>query len=85
MCLAIPGRVIEIDHTGQLKMGKVDFGGVRKEICLEWLPEISVGAYVIVHAGFAISILDEQEALKTLEMIKEIDKQYVDGEFPVED
>ena len=72
MCLAIPGKVIEIDNSGSLKMGKVDFGGVRKDVCLEYLPEISVGEYVIVHVGFAISKMDEQEAAATLKLIDQI-------------
>ncbi len=69
MCLGIPGRVIEIHDDAGLPMGKVDFGGVRKEACLAYLPEVIVGDYVIVHVGFAISRLDEDEALKTLEIL----------------
>jgi hydrogenase expression/formation protein HypC len=69
MCLGIPGRVIEIRDDGGLAMGKVDFGGVRKEACLAYIPEIQLGDYVIVHVGFAISRLDEEEALKTLEIL----------------
>jgi hydrogenase expression/formation protein HypC len=69
MCLGIPGRVIEIRDDAGLLMGKVDFGGVRKEACLAYLPEIQLGDYVIVHVGFAISQVDEDEALKTLEIL----------------
>ncbi len=69
MCLGIPGRVVEIRDDAGLPMGKVDFGGVRKEACLAYLPEIQLGDYVIVHVGFAISRLDEDEALKTLEIL----------------
>jgi hydrogenase expression/formation protein HypC len=69
MCLGIPGKVIEIRDDGGLAMGKVDFGGVRKEACLAYIPEIQLGDYVIVHVGFAISRLDEEEALKTLEIL----------------
>lgn len=69
MCLGIPGRVVEIRDDAGLPMGKVDFGGVRKEACLAYLPEIQIGDYVIVHVGFAISRLDEDEALKTLEIL----------------
>lgn len=69
MCLGIPGRVTEIRDDAGLAMGKVDFGGVRKEACLAYLPEIAVGDYVIVHVGFAISKVDEEEALKTLEVL----------------
>jgi len=69
MCLGIPGKVTEIRDEGGLAMGKVDFGGVRKEACLAYLPEVEVGDYVIVHVGFAISRVDEEEALKTLEVL----------------
>jgi hydrogenase assembly chaperone HypC/HupF len=73
MCLAIPGKVLNIDRTGSMKMGKVDFGGIQKDVCLEWLPEISEGEYVIVHVGFAISRMNEEEALKTLELLRQMD------------
>jgi hydrogenase expression/formation protein HypC len=69
MCLAIPGKVIEISDDAALLMGKVDFGGVRKEACLAYTPDVRVGDYVIVHVGFAISRMDEAEALITLEML----------------
>lgn len=70
MCLGIPGRVTEIRDDGGLVMGKVDFGGVRKDACLAYYPDAQVGDYVIVHVGFAISKVDEVEALKTLEMLQ---------------
>jgi len=69
MCLGIPGRVIEIRDDAGLPMGKVDFGGVRKDACLAYLPEVQLGDYVIIHVGFAISRVDEEEALKTLEIL----------------
>jgi hydrogenase expression/formation protein HypC len=69
MCLGIPGKVTEIRDEAGLAMGKVDFGGVRKDACLAYLPEVEVGDYVIVHVGFAISRVDEEEALKTLEVL----------------
>ena len=69
MCLGIPGKVIEIRDDAGLPMGKVDFGGVRKDACLAYIPEIKVGDYVIIHVGFAISQVDEEEALKTLEIL----------------
>jgi hydrogenase expression/formation protein HypC len=71
MCLGIPGKVIEIYQTGDMKMGKVDFGGVVKEACLEFIPDIEVGEYTIIHVGFGISKLDEEEAQRTLEMLRE--------------
>ena len=69
MCLGIPGKVIEIRDDAGLPMGKVDFGGVRKDACLAYIPEVQLGDYVIVHVGFAISRVDEEEALKTLEIL----------------
>lgn len=73
MCLAVPGKVVDIDRTGSLKMGKVNFGGIMKDVCLEWLPDVEVGEYVIVHVGFALNKVDEQEALETLEMLRQIE------------
>jgi hydrogenase expression/formation protein HypC len=77
MCLGIPGKVVEIRDDGALRMARVDFGGVRKEACLAYLPEVGIGDYVIVHVGFAISQLDEDEALKTLELLRMIDDEAV--------
>jgi hydrogenase expression/formation protein HypC len=73
MCLAIPGKVLEIDFNTQPRMGNVSFGGIQKKVCLEWMPEVNVGDYVIVHVGFAISKLDEQEALETLKLFEQLD------------
>jgi hydrogenase expression/formation protein HypC len=70
MCLGIPGRITEIRDEAGLAMGKVDFGGVRKDACLAYLPEVKLGDFVIVHVGFAISKVDEAEALKTLEILE---------------
>jgi hydrogenase expression/formation protein HypC len=69
MCLGIPGRITEIHDQDGLAMGRVDFGGVRKEACLAYLPEAKPGDYVIVHVGFAISLVDEEEAIRTLEIL----------------
>jgi len=77
MCLGIPGKVVEISDSGPLRMGKIDFGGVRKEACLAYVPEVALGDYVIVHVGFAISRLDEDEALKTLELLRMMDEDAV--------
>lgn len=73
MCLAIPGKVLDIDTSVQPTMGTVSFGGIQKRVCLEWTPEVAVGDYVIVHVGFAISKMDETEAMETLKLIEEID------------
>ena len=72
MCLAIPGKVTSIDRAASPVMADVSFGGILKRVCVEWLPEVAVGDYVIVHVGFAISRLDEQEALETLKILKEM-------------
>jgi hydrogenase expression/formation protein HypC len=72
MCLAIPGRVTAVYETNRLRMGKMDFGGVLKEVCLAYLPDLSVGNYAIVHVGFAISKVDEEVALETLRNFREL-------------
>jgi hydrogenase expression/formation protein HypC len=71
VCLGIPGRVVETQEGGLMRMGKVDFGGITREICLAYVPEADVGDYVIVHAGFAISRVDEAEAQETLALLVE--------------
>lgn len=72
MCLSIPGKITEIYEDGSLKIGKVDFGGVLKEVCLDYVPEAQTGQYVLIHVGFAISVLDEDEAMERLSAIREI-------------
>ena len=72
MCLAIPGKVLEIDRNAHPVMGTVSFGGIQKQVCLEWLPEVTIGEYVIVHVGFAISKMNEEEALETLDILRKM-------------
>ena len=72
MCLAIPGKVLEINTSVQPTMGKVSFGGIKKEVCLGLVPEVKVGEYVIVHVGFAISTMDEKEAQETLKLLEQM-------------
>lgn len=72
MCLGVPGKILATYERENLRMGKVDFGGVVKEICLSYVPEAKVGDYTIVHVGFALNIVDEAEALETLELLREI-------------
>ena len=72
MCLGIPGKISEIYEAGGLKMGKVDFGGVTREACLEYVPDAQVGDYTVIHVGFAISQLSEDEAMETLKLLNEI-------------
>jgi hydrogenase expression/formation protein HypC len=66
MCLAIPGKVEEITTDGLIRIGRVNFGGVVKKVCLDYVPEVEVGDYTIVHVGFAISKIDEETAEQTL-------------------
>lgn len=72
MCLGIPGKVTEIYDNNGTRMGKVDFSGIVKETCLEYVPEVEVGDYTIIHVGFAITKLDEESALETLALLEEI-------------
>lgn len=73
MCLAIPGKLIEVEKDpAGVRMGKANFGGVTKQVCLEYAPEAKLGDYVLVHVGFAISTVDEQEAERTFAALKEL-------------
>jgi hydrogenase expression/formation protein HypC len=72
MCLAIPGRVEEISSDGLIRMGRVNFGGVVKRVCLDYVPELAVGDYTLVHVGFAIARVDEKEAEETLETFRQM-------------
>jgi len=74
MCLAVPGKVLSLEETpeGAPRMARVDFAGVVKNICIDWLPDIQVGEYVIVHVGFALNKIDEKEALETLQLLREM-------------
>jgi hydrogenase expression/formation protein HypC len=72
MCLAVPGRVQSVFDADGVRMGKVNFGGVVKDVCLAYLPDIAVGEYAVVHVGFAISQVDEETALETLRAFAEM-------------
>ena len=74
MCLAIPGKVIDVFEQGGMRMAKVQFGGISREACLEYVPDAAVGEYVLVHVGFAISKVDEAEAQRTFELLEELDQ-----------
>jgi hydrogenase expression/formation protein HypC len=82
MCLAIPGKVLESFDKGGMRMARVQFGGIVREACLEYVPETKVGEYVLVHVGFAISTVDEEEARRTYELLQELD-QLTELEAPV--
>jgi hydrogenase expression/formation protein HypC len=72
MCLGIPGKVVAVREEHGTRMASVDFGGVTKSVCLAYVPEVGVGDYTIVHAGFAIARLDEAAALETLALFSEM-------------
>ena len=72
MCLGVPGKIIEIYNDRGLRMCKIDFGGAVREACIETLPEAKVGDYTIVHAGFALNLLSEEEAQDTLTLLRQI-------------
>ena len=74
MCLGIPGRVVEVGDDPELLMGKVDFGGVAREVCLAYVPDVRVGDYVIVHVGFALSRIDAAEAARTYALLAELEE-----------
>jgi hydrogenase expression/formation protein HypC len=85
MCLGIPGRITEIQPDGLMPMGKVDFGGAIREVCLAYVPEAAVGDYVVVHVGFAISMINEEEARTSFELMKEagiLDQEWGTSLFP---
>ena len=75
MCLAVPGKIVTVlveEHLG-LRRGKVDFGGIRKEVCLDYTPEAKVGDYVMVHVGFALSVVDEKQAQEVFDALRGLD------------
>lgn len=80
MCLGIPGRLVELYEQDELPMGKVEFGGILKEVCLAYTPEAQVGDYVIVHVGFAISRIDEAEAQEIYSCLEEIGQAMAEEE-----
>ena len=84
MCLGIPGKLLAVHEQDGLAMGKVEFGGIAKDICLAYLPEVQVGDYVLVHVGFAISRIDEQEAQEIFSYIQQIEalSDLENGDFP---
>jgi len=73
MCLGVPGKVVEIFERDGIRMGIVDFGGIRRDACLEYAPEVGVGHFVVIHVGFAISVVDEEEAARSYALLAEMD------------
>ena len=85
MCLAVPGRIVEITDAVDIafRVGKVDFGGIRKEVNLAYTPEAEVGKYVLAHVGFAISVIDEEEAQRVFKLLEEMGSLQEElGEIP---
>lgn len=75
MCLGVPGKVVEIQENPLgMTMGRVNFAGITKDVCLAYVPDVQVGDYVVVHVGFAISKIDEEEAMQVFEYLKEMDE-----------
>lgn len=72
MCLAVPGKIVEVRHERGTRMATIDFDGIRKDICLAYLPDLAVGEYAIVHVGFAIARVDEASALETLALFRDL-------------
>ena len=82
MCLAVPGQVMSVEERDGTLMADVDFGGIRKDVCLQYIPDVSVGEYVVVHVGFAIQRLDEESANETLanfERMGILEEEFGDG------
>jgi hydrogenase expression/formation protein HypC len=74
MCLGIPGKVVETYREHDVLMGKVDFGGVAKRVCLDHVPEVKVNNYVIVHVGFALAVVDEDEAQQVFSFLRQMNE-----------
>jgi hydrogenase expression/formation protein HypC len=72
MCLGVPGKIIEIYERDGLQMGKIDFNGITREACLSYVPEAKLGDYGLVHVGFVLNLISEQEAQETLDLLNEI-------------
>ncbi len=72
MCLGVPGKILEIYEKEGLRMAQVDFSGVKREACIEHVPEAQIGDYAIIHVGFAISLLSEEEAQETLDLLRQV-------------
>ncbi len=73
MCLAVPGKIVSIDESNpELKMAKVNFSGVSREVCIQWLDDVNIGDYVLVHVGFALNKIDEKDAEETLRILREM-------------
>ena len=81
MCLGVPGKIVEIYETNSLSMGRIDFGGVTREACLAYVPEAVIGDYTIIHVGFALHLISEEEAQETLTLLRQIAELENDDPF----
>ena len=72
MCLGVPGKIVEINEKNGLRMAKVDFGGVFREACLDYVPDAQVGEYCLIHVGFALNTISEEEAMETMDLLKQM-------------
>jgi hydrogenase expression/formation protein HypC len=72
MCLGIPGEIVEVRESDGLRVGKVRFAGITREVCLDYVPEAALGDYVVVHVGFAISKIDAEEAARTYQILEDL-------------
>lgn len=82
MCLAIPGKVVSVDENNGLRVGRIQFGGIIRQASLDFVPEVQIGDYVMVHVGFAISRVDAQEAERTYQLLEEMGA--LEAELPPE-
>jgi hydrogenase expression/formation protein HypC len=72
MCLSLPGKIVSIDNSSEIKMAIVDFGGVRRDICIEWVPEAKINDYVLAHVGTALTLMDEAAALENIAALNDL-------------
>jgi hydrogenase expression/formation protein HypC len=79
MCLGVPGKIVSVTESDGLRMAQVDFGGARREVCLAYVPEAAVGDYVVVHVGFALSVISEEDARETQALLEAIASQEPSG------
>jgi hydrogenase expression/formation protein HypC len=84
MCLSVPGKIVEMYETDGIMMGKIDFDGVTRESCLAYVPEAKIGDYVLIHVGFALNLLSEEEAQETLDLFRQMEEAGLldEDEFP---
>lgn len=83
MCLGVPGKIVEIFENAGMSMGKIDFGGVTREVCLAYVPEAKVGDYAMIHVGFALNLMSESEANESLDLLRQL--AAVEAEMDQED